>query len=125
MESMPVLRWMSRQGWTEVYLSPQTNNPTTGAGAVLFNVTAPADIFMLRFTVFNDAAVPLEYVVETDVNLGAGWEEQARWSVDAKSSGRFDKHFPVYAGEKIRLAVAADPGASGVSLAGVEYLQSQ
>ena len=123
MESMPVLRWMSRQGWTELYLSPETTNPTTGEGAVLFNETAPVDLFMLRFTVFNDAAVPLEYVVETDT--GAGWEEQARWNVDAKVSGRFDKHFPVYATEKIRLAVVANEDATGVSLAGVEYLKSQ
>ena len=123
MESMPVLRWMSRQGWTEVYLSDKIANPTSGAGAILFNVTAPVDVFMLRFTVFNDAAVPLEYVVETDT--GAGWEEEARWTVDAKMSGRFDKHFPVYEGEQIRLAVASNPDATGVSLAGVEYLQSQ
>ena len=122
-ESMPVLRWMSQQGWTEVYLSDKVPNPTTGPGAVLFNETAPTDIFMLRFTVFNDAAVPLEYVVETDT--GVGWEEQARWHVDAKSSGRFDKHFPVYAGEHIRLAVVSDENATGVSLAGVEYLQNQ
>ena len=123
MESMPVLRWMSRQGWTEVYLSDKIANPTTGAGAVLFDETAPTDIFMLRFTVFNDAAVPLEYVVETDT--GSGWEEQARWPVDAKSSARYDKHFPVYAGEQIRLAVVADEDATGVSLVGVEYLQNQ
>lgn len=123
MESMPVLRWMSRQGWTELYLSPETTNPTTGAGAVLFNETTPVDIFMLRFTVFNDATVPLEYVVETDT--GGGWEEQARWTVDAKMSGRFDKHFPVYAGESIRVAVGADEDASGVSLAGVEFLKAQ
>jgi len=113
---------MSGQGWTEVYLSPETANPTTGEGAVLFNVTAPVDIFMLRFTVFNDATVPLEYVVETDT--GGGWVEQGRWNVAAKSSGRFDRHFPVYAGEDIRLAVVANPSATGVSLAGVEYLQN-
>jgi hypothetical protein len=114
---------MSKQGWTELYLSSEVANPTTGAGAVLFNETAPVDLFMLRFTVFNDATVPLEYLVEVDT--GSGWEERARWSVDAKNSGRFSDHFPVYAGEQIRLAVVSNPDATGVSLAAVEYLKSQ
>ena len=123
MDSMSVLKWMSRQAWTELYISDKVDNPTEGAGAVLFTAVAPADIFMLRFTVFNDSACPLEYVVETDT--GAGWEEQARWNVEAKTSGRFDKHFPVDSGVGVRVAAVANEDATGVSLAVVEYLQNQ
>ena len=125
MESIPVLRWMSLQGWTEMYISGQVTNPTTGAGAVLFEETVPIDIFMLRFTVFNTAAVPMEYVLQTYNTGTSEWDELSRWGVDAKSSGRYDKHFPVATGEQIRLAIVTNADASGVSLAGVEYLRSQ
>ena len=122
-QSMPLLRWMSEQGWAELYISDKIANPTEGAGAVLFSATAPSELFMLHFTMFNDAAVPLEYVVETDT--GAGWEEQGRWTVHAKLSGRFSLYLPLEAGNLVRVAVVSNPAATGVSLAAVEYLQNQ
>lgn len=120
MESMPVLRWLSQHGHIELFMSDQVDNPTSGAGAILFSVTAPADLLILRLRTFNGADVPLEYVVETDT--GGGWIEQVRWSADAHAGRVFDDHFPVDTGHKVRLAIVADAAATGASLAIVEYL---
>ncbi len=120
MENISVLRWLSQHGHIELFMSDQVDNPTSGAGAVLFSVIAPADLLILRLRTFNGSTVALEYVIETDT--GAGWTEQVRWSVDAHAGRVFDDHFPVDAGHKVRLAIAADADATGVSLAIVEYL---
>jgi hypothetical protein len=122
MESMSVLAWMSRQGWAQLYLSGEIANPTTGEGAVLFAETAPVDLFLLKFTIFNGSVVPMEYAVQT-YNTGTSvWDDVARWTLDAKSGYAYSNHFPLDVGEQVRVAVVANAEATGVSLCGVEYL---
>ena len=123
MEMMSVLAWMSRQGWSQLYLSGEVANPTSGEGAILFSVTAPKDLFMLKFTVFNGSVVPMEYAVQTYDTDISGWVDAGRWNLDAKKGLAFSNHFPVDVGEQVRVAVVANAEATGTSLCAVEYLE--
>jgi hypothetical protein len=120
MENVGVSNWMCEQGWTEMYISGQIANPTSGPGALLFSVTAPKNLLLLRFTLFNTSSCTMEYVLQHYES--GGWIEDARPTAAAKASTRFDTHYAVAAGEQIRVAAVANAEATGVSLIGVEYL---